>query len=85
MALIKCTECGKVFSDKAPACPNCGCPTDCIINPNPIAGNDTPNILEHIYASYPNNKIAAIKEYRKVTGCSLSESKKIIQNFYAFR
>lgn len=27
MALIKCTECGKEFSDKAPACPNCGCPT----------------------------------------------------------
>ena len=27
MALIKCTECGKEFSDKAAACPNCGCPT----------------------------------------------------------
>lgn len=26
MALIICTECGKEFSDKAPACPNCGCP-----------------------------------------------------------
>lgn len=26
MALITCTECGKEFSDKAPACPNCGCP-----------------------------------------------------------
>lgn len=28
MALIKCTECGKEFSDKAGACPNCGCPVD---------------------------------------------------------
>lgn len=28
MALIKCTECGKEFSDKAPACPNCACPTE---------------------------------------------------------
>lgn len=27
MALIICPECGKEFSDKAPACPNCGCPT----------------------------------------------------------
>lgn len=27
MALITCSECGKEFSDKAPACPNCGCPT----------------------------------------------------------
>lgn len=26
MALIKCEECGKEFSDKADACPNCGCP-----------------------------------------------------------
>lgn len=31
MALIICTECGKEFSDKAPACPNCGCPTDEIL------------------------------------------------------
>ncbi len=26
MALIKCSECGKDVSDKAPACPNCGNP-----------------------------------------------------------
>ncbi len=26
MALIRCEECGKEFSDKADACPNCGCP-----------------------------------------------------------
>ena len=26
MALIKCTECGRDVSDKASACPNCGCP-----------------------------------------------------------
>ena len=28
MALIKCPECGKSFSDKAAACPECGCPAD---------------------------------------------------------
>lgn len=27
MALIKCIECGKEFSDRAAACPSCGCPT----------------------------------------------------------
>lgn len=27
MAIILCTECGKEFSDKAEACPFCGCPT----------------------------------------------------------
>ena len=26
MALINCSECGYEFSDKAPACPKCGCP-----------------------------------------------------------
>ena len=26
MALIKCSECGNDVSDKAKACPNCGCP-----------------------------------------------------------
>lgn len=28
MALIKCSECGKEVSDKAQACPNCGCPIE---------------------------------------------------------
>ena len=32
MALIICPECGKKFSDKAPACPECGCPTEYILN-----------------------------------------------------
>lgn len=28
MALIKCTECEHMISDRASACPNCGCPID---------------------------------------------------------
>ena len=28
MALIKCPECGKEVSDKAPACIHCGCPLE---------------------------------------------------------
>ena len=28
MALINCPECGKEISDKAIACPNCGCPVN---------------------------------------------------------
>ena len=28
MALIKCNECGHEVSDKASACPKCGCPID---------------------------------------------------------
>ena len=38
MALIICSECGKEFSDKASACPNCGCPIEAICN---SASNDT--------------------------------------------
>lgn len=39
MALIICIECGKQFSDKALACPKCGCPTSEII------GNTSKNDL----------------------------------------
>lgn len=43
MALITCTECGKEFSDKAIACPNCGCPTEDILmsldEQNPVDSN----------------------------------------------
>lgn len=28
MSLIKCSECGKEYSDKAKACPVCACPTE---------------------------------------------------------
>lgn len=31
MALVSCVECGKEFSDKAKACPNCGCPIEYVI------------------------------------------------------
>ena len=34
MSLIICSECGKEYSDKASACPNCGCPTNAISEKN---------------------------------------------------
>lgn len=34
MALINCHECGKEISDKAEACPHCGCPTKEVANDN---------------------------------------------------
>lgn len=42
MALIKCTECGKEFSDKASACPNCGCPISEIVGTTTTQSNVTP-------------------------------------------
>ena len=38
MALIKCPECGKEISDKAGACPHCGCPIGNATQP--IQNND---------------------------------------------
>ena len=37
MALMICSECGKEYSDKAVACPNCGCPTP-HVGPHPQVG-----------------------------------------------
>ena len=42
MALINCPECGKQVSDKAPACPDCGCPI------NVTSSVSAPNITEEV-------------------------------------
>ena len=31
MALFKCPECGREISDKASACPHCGCPVTTVL------------------------------------------------------
>ena len=36
MALIKCPECGSEVSDKAVACPRCGCPIKAEVGPTTI-------------------------------------------------
>lgn len=50
MALIKCTECGKEFSDKASQCPNCGCPTNEIVENSSVSDAATDS------ASISNNE-----------------------------
>lgn len=55
MALIKCTECGKDISDKAVACPHCGCP---------IAKDSERNDSETKVGT-ANNKTAEPKEMPK--------------------
>lgn len=56
MALIKCTECGKEFSDKAAACPNCGCPIQEIVIPEPnIKKEEEPEVsLSSIWSTVPS-------------------------------
>ncbi len=66
MALIKCPECGKKFSDMAPACPECGCPT------NKIKTDSKPVLkFEDVFSC---NKVleglskGAIKEAKQIIG-----------------
>lgn len=41
MALLNCIECNHVVSDKASACPNCGCPVSFLLNVSSLAEPDT--------------------------------------------
>ena len=42
MALIKCTECGNMVSDKADRCPHCGCPVSIILGGSEKAPEKSP-------------------------------------------
>ena len=42
MALIKCTECGNMISDKADRCPHCGCPVSVILSESAKAPGKPP-------------------------------------------
>lgn len=42
MALIKCTECGNMVSDKADRCPHCGCPVSIILDESAKAPENPP-------------------------------------------
>ena len=48
MALIKCTECGHMISDKATECPICGCPTEeeTVRHQNHATPNVTPGYVK---------------------------------------
>jgi hypothetical protein len=45
MALINCPECGAEISDRAPACPRCGCPMQMVSAPAsaPVAPSPAPS------------------------------------------
>ena len=63
MALIKCSECGKEFSDKANACPNCACPTNELIENNK---NKKKKIKD--YSELTSKEKASIRLYMRSKG-----------------
>ncbi len=86
MALIKCIECGKEFSDRALSCPNCGCPTSEILN----AVKELEQKRE-IVATYKigSEKILALTEKQKKYLLAIKKIneakdtiKKVAQNYY---
>ena len=77
MALINCPECGKEISDRAVACPNCGCPVQKII-PNEPTYNNQPiennyNFVPNMTYGYPYNQenIKLQKKKRNIVLISL--------------
>lgn len=60
MALIFCSECGKQYSDKAMACPNCGNPTHTI--PTPIQPQSQPQYATAAEFQMSNSAISSYAE-----------------------
>ena len=75
MALIKCPECGKQISDKAPACIHCGYPMQ--IKQTVLTSNSKKVVIPSFEFSL--QKIPAIKVVREVTGLGLAETKEFVE------
>lgn len=82
MALVKCPECGKEISDKAPACPNCGYPMQQLV-PNLSNELAYDNIIAELLSQNSNNKILTIKALMHSTGLSMTEAKNKVDAYCA--
>lgn len=78
MALIKCPECGKEVSDKAPACIHCGYPLQ---KQQPIISDMrvSNKVIIPTYREASQTKIPCIKIVREVTGMNLAEAKALVE------
>ena len=70
MALIKCTECGNMVSDKADKCPNCGCPVSAILEETIHQASEPP--------AEPIEKQPVPPQQVEVTGVKVSHKSKLI-------
>lgn len=81
MALIKCPECGKEISDKAPHCIHCGCPMEEILRVSSLsAETETKTVIERmslVVTGYDKERIfATVSKLQKY----LAESEDVIRN-----
>ena len=80
MALIKCPECGKEVSDRAPACINCGFPLS-EIKSSTVVSNE-PRDCRLVIESIPNGsskQLPAINIICDITGMSFNEAKALVE------
>lgn len=81
--LIKCVECGKEISDKASACPHCGCPVEYTASNNHYRivlvsedSNYAMLVTKMIAALYDIKLVEAIDLEKQLSGTILSGVKK---------
>lgn len=91
MALITCIECGKEFSDKASACPNCACPTEVVLKEiKEIGGNAsgatnvnaqpvTETTVSILLIDYGYSKIPVINAVRDLKGIGQLQAVRIVE------
>ena len=65
MALITCPECGKEFSDKAPACPECGCPIDSMDLSTPLEIDASEEVAQSTLGAIASSAVSKLKENRE--------------------
>lgn len=77
MALIKCPECGKEVSDRAPACIHCGFP----FSENISNTKQTPTFFKVILTGYPKEqKLTLIKGLRLIFNMGLVDAKNVSES-----
>ena len=79
MALIKCPECGREVSDKAPACIHCGYPLENAISTNPQTANSLKKVLIPSYGEFTSQRLISIRIIREVTGKGLTDAKTLVE------
>lgn len=69
MALITCVECGRSVSDRADACPQCGCPVNNTPSPMGNTYRDLPGVQTTQKTSKPLKFFILLAFLTMIAGC----------------